>query len=114
MTHTIQLDDYSDLHFKLDTQYPNELFDQPPRYRATYKCNNLILSVIYGGGCYGEGPDSDQHELAVMRGDDSRDFIPLSSEDDVCGWVSAKDITRVMHTMQRYPDEIHNLNLDVN
>lgn len=116
MTHTYQqqLDDFHDLNFVQDEQYPNELFEQSPRFRASYTCNGLIMSVVYGGGCYGRGPECDQYELALMKETEGCDFIPLTSQDDVCGWIDAESISKVMFEMQKNPDEIHNLSLDVN
>lgn len=60
--------------------------------------NNVIVSVIGGAGCYGNGIDS--FEIAAWR-DDNPKFIRLSEDDDVLGWLSKEEVTTKINELSK-------------
>ena len=61
--------------------------------------NNVIVSVIGGAGCYGNGIDS--FEMAAWHDSDNNNFIRLSEYDDVLGWLTKDDITAKINELSK-------------
>lgn len=79
------------------------MFNQQPKYNANYAVNQLMLSIAYGGGCYGDGPGSDSYEIALFKGDE---FVKLSVYDDVAGWKTAEEIDKIIDVMNNKPSQL--------
>ena len=97
---------FEDLKFINDTRYPHEEFGQSPKYNASFEAGKYSLSVVYGGGCYGYGPSSDTYEIALF--DDNDDMVALQHDEQIAGWQSADDISKLMHVMHSNPERIGN------
>lgn len=97
---TYAMNKFKDIKFEIDTNYPHEKFGQQPKYNAAYSSGELLLSIAYGGGCYGAGPVSDSYEIALFKGDD---FVKLTEYDDVAGWISADGIEKFIHVIDDNP-----------
>ena len=56
------------------------------------------MSVGYGPTMYGRGPEHDAYEVAVWetRTDDD---VPVTSENDVLGWVDREEVDSLMHVL---------------
>jgi len=65
---------------------------------ATTIINGITISVGFGTGMYGNGPVSDQFEIHVF---DESGTIPLTSENDVLGWVDAEEIQSIMDSINQ-------------
>jgi hypothetical protein len=101
-----KLPSFSDLKFNLVEGYPHEQLGELPKMQALWECAGLTVSVCYGGSNYGDGPGSDQYEVAVFVGTElvsPLKYIRLSEHDDVLGWVSADNITRLMEEIKANP-----------
>ena len=97
---TYVMSKFNDIKFKQDTRYPHEMFDQKPKFNGSYISGDLELSIAYGGGCYGDGPEYDTYELALFNDDH---MIRLTEFDDVIGWKSAQDIDKIIDVMDNNP-----------
>lgn len=94
------------VNFVQDVMYPHDLFDQSPRYHATYKHGDIRLSIGYGGGMYGSGPSSDTYEMHMWMQtdkhgltDDKPQVIQLDGHNDAVGWCDMKQVTHVINLM---------------
>jgi hypothetical protein len=87
------------LQFAQDKNYPHEEFGQSAKYNAHLHADDHVLSVAYGGACYGHGPDADQYEVALFDPDDQ--MVELGPHGDtVNGWTTAEQINRMVQVMQ--------------
>jgi len=60
--------------------------------------NGIIISVIGGYGCYGNGINS--FEIAAWR-DNNPNFIRLGEYDDVLGWLSKEEINSKINELSK-------------
>ena len=98
---------FKDIQFEQDTRYPHEELGNPPKYNGQFSTDEITLSVVYGGGSYGDGPDSDTYEIALFV-NNRDDMIHLTQYEQVAGWQNSEDIDKLMRVMQQKPDMIGN------
>lgn len=79
------------------------------------KVNEMVLSVIYGKGTLST---MNTFEISMWMEDDSNDLIAVSDlvdgEDDgheVAGWVTEKEINKIIDLMHINPDKIKQLRI---
>jgi len=60
--------------------------------------NGIVISVVGGSGCYGNGIDS--FEIAAWR-DNNPNFIRLGEYDDVLGWLSKEEINSKINELSK-------------
>lgn len=83
------------LQFIKDDHYPHEEMGTTPKFNARFDADNHTLSVVYGGGTYGDGPSADQYEIAIFGPDD--EMMSLTDYDDtVRGWIPAETINHIV------------------
>lgn len=87
---------FDNLAFIQDQLYPHDKLDTTPKYNAAINVEDHTFSVTYGGSSYGKGPLHDTYELMVIDRN-TNNIIRLQDHDDVIGWMSAEDITRLMN-----------------
>lgn len=82
---------------------------------TTLKVNDMVLSVIYGKGTL-SSPNT--FEISMWMEDDSNDLIAVSDlvdgEDDgheVAGWVTEKEINKIIDLMHNNPDKVKQLRI---
>lgn len=59
--------------------------------------NGLVISVVGGPGCYGDGESS--FEMAAFQTDGQ--FLPLTEDDDVMGWLSKEEVEQVIESVKK-------------
>jgi len=83
------------LRFYKDDRYPSEELGVADKYNASFDSGNHTLSVVYGGGSYGDGPTADQYEIAIFGPDD--EMMPLTEYQDTArGWIPAETINHIV------------------
>lgn len=61
------------------------------------------ISCSFGTAVYGSGPDDDQYEISAWyKGD--QEPIPLTSDNDVIGWMSREEIDQMLMLLENHPD----------
>ena len=72
------------------------------KHMAATQVGVYTISVGYGDGMYGDGPEHDAYEVAVWETHSDR-TVPLSSQNDVLGWTTAEEIDALMHVLATEP-----------
>ena len=79
------------------------------------KVNEMVLSVIYGKGTLST---MNTFEISMWMEDDSNDLIAVSDLVDgegdgheVAGWVTEKEINKIIDLMHNNPDKIKQLRI---
>ena len=82
---------------------------------AKLKVNEMVLSVIYGKGTLST---SNTFEVSMWMEDDSNDLIAVSDLVDgegdgheVAGWVTEKEVNKIIDLMHNNPDKIKQLRI---
>ena len=82
---------------------------------TTLKVNDMVLSVIYGKGTLST---RNTFEISMWMEDDSNDLIAVSDLVDgegdgheVAGWVTEKEINKIIDLMHNNPDKIKQLRI---
>jgi hypothetical protein len=85
---------------------------------AVLKVNDMTLSVIYGSGTLST---RNTFEVSMWMDDDTGDLIAVSNlvdgEDDgheVAGWVTDKEINKIIDLMHNSPDKVKQLRMSLN
>lgn len=83
---------------------------------ATLKVNDIVLSVIYGKGTL-SSPNT--FEISMWMDNDHGDLIAVSNlvgerddQHEVAGWVTEKEINKIIDLMHNDPDRIKRFNMN--
>lgn len=92
---------FKNLRFNKQKNLENVTID---KWCASLDIDDYTISVIYGDGCYGNGPNYDTYEVAVFE-QGHEDPIPLQGDQDttVLGWVNHEEINSLMKILQTEP-----------
>jgi len=95
-----QLKGFNDLtfHSDLDRRYARLSFGHRDKDNQDQFTISVVQNVGDGDGLYGHADDN-TYEVAMWF-QDRGDMLPLSVSDDVLGWQTPVDITRLMHQAQ--------------
>lgn len=86
-------------------QFSQLVFEKNTHNNNWYAQVNIgmyTMSVGYGPTMYGRGPEHDAYEVAVWE-THTDDDVPLTSENDVIGWVDHEEIDSLMHVLATEP-----------